>query len=82
MSLEINRNIAAMGAATNLIRTLRSMSQSTGPRINGAADDAAGLAISENPQGTLTSHQILQQAAISMLAQPQKQPQAVLPLLK
>jgi flagellin len=85
VSLEINSNIAAMDAANNLSRTERSVSQSiqrlsSGPRINSAADDA-GLAISENLQGGFTGHQILSQAGISMLAQAQKQPQAVLPLL-
>jgi flagellin len=87
VSLEINTNIAATDAANNLSPTEPSTSQSiqrlsSGLRINSAADDAAGLAISENRQGTFTSEQILQQAGISMLAQAQKQPQAALPLLK
>jgi flagellin len=52
MSLRINHNIAAMDAHRNLIETTRSLSQSmeklsSGFRINRAADDPAGLVISE-----------------------------------
>lgn len=52
MGLRINTNIAAMNAARNLRGTTRSLNTtlerlSTGLRINHAADDAAGLAISE-----------------------------------
>ena len=86
MSLEINTNIAAADAANNLSQTERSMSQSmqrqsSGLRINGAANDCAGLAIIGNLQVTFTSRHIFQQAVVSILAQAQTQPQAVLPLL-
>lgn len=52
MSLRINQNIDAMNAYRNLTTTQSSMSKSleklsSGFRINRAADDAAGLAISE-----------------------------------
>jgi flagellin len=52
MGLQINTNIAAMNAYRNLSSTQSSMSTSlerlsSGLRINRAADDAAGLAISE-----------------------------------
>lgn len=52
MGLQINTNIAAMNAYRNLSGTQSSMSTSlerlsSGLRINRAADDAAGLAISE-----------------------------------
>jgi flagellin len=52
MSLRINQNIAAMNAYRNLSVTSDSMSKSleklsSGFRINRAADDAAGLSISE-----------------------------------
>ncbi len=52
MGLQINTNIAAMNAYRNLASTQTSMSTSlerlsSGLRINRAADDAAGLAISE-----------------------------------
>src|SRR3954451_12832977 len=52
MSLRINQNIAAMNAYRNLSVTDGQMSKSleklsSGFRINRAADDAAGLAISE-----------------------------------
>jgi flagellin len=53
MSLRINQNITAMNAYRNLSVTDGQMSKSleklsSGFRINRAADDAAGLAISEN----------------------------------
>ena len=52
MSLSIQTNIAAMDAHRNLVGTSNSLAQSmerlsSGYRINTAADDAAGLAISE-----------------------------------
>src|ERR687886_1188536 len=52
MGLTVNSNIAAMNAYRNLSVTNSSMSKSmeklsSGYRINRAADDAAGLAISE-----------------------------------
>jgi flagellin-like hook-associated protein FlgL len=52
MGLSVNTNIAAMNAYRNLATTQSSMSKSlerlsSGYRINRAADDAAGLAISE-----------------------------------
>ncbi|MDP9388847.1 MAG: flagellin FliC [Actinomycetota bacterium] len=53
MSLRINQNIAAMNAYRNLSGTTSQLSKSleklsSGLRINRAADDAAGLVISEN----------------------------------
>ncbi len=52
MSLIINTNISALTAQRNLTKSQGSLQQSiqrlsTGLRINGAADDAAGLAISD-----------------------------------
>src|SRR5690606_21168120 len=52
MSLQINTNVAAMNAQRNLSATNRSLGGlfeklSSGLRVNRAADDAAGLAISE-----------------------------------
>jgi len=52
MSLSINNNIAAINAHRNLIQTTNSLSSSmaklsSGYRINSAADDPAGLVISE-----------------------------------
>jgi flagellin len=52
MGMSVNNNIAAMNAYRNLSTTQNSMSKSlerlsSGYRINRAADDAAGLAISE-----------------------------------
>jgi flagellin len=64
MSLRINTNVDALSAANNLARTTSMISQSmerlsTGKRINSAADDAAGLTISEKMQGQING---LQQA--------------------
>ena len=52
MGLQINTNVAAMNAYRNLSGTQNAMATSlerlsSGLRINRAADDAAGLAISE-----------------------------------
>lgn len=56
MSLRINQNVAAMNAYRNLSTTQGQMAKSleklsSGFRINRAADDAAGLAISEKLRG-------------------------------
>lgn len=53
MSLRITTNVASLNAQKNLVNTNRALDQSlarlsSGFRINQAADDAAGLAISEN----------------------------------
>jgi flagellin len=58
MSLRINTNVDAQMSANNLARTTASISKSmqrlsTGHRINSAADDAAGLSISERMQGQI-----------------------------
>src|SRR3982750_2682578 len=55
MSLSVQTNVAAMGAHRNLVSTSDKLSKSmerlsSGYRINRAADDAAGLAISEKLQ--------------------------------
>ena len=52
MSLRVNTNVEAFNAHRNLMQTSLSLSKSmeklsSGLRINRAADDAAGLAISE-----------------------------------
>jgi flagellin len=54
MALVITTNVASLNAQRSLVGTTRAMDQSlarlsSGNRINQAADDAAGLAISENP---------------------------------
>jgi flagellin len=56
MSLVINTNVAALDAHRNLVNTGSAMSKSmqrlsSGLRINSAADDAAGLAISQSLTG-------------------------------
>lgn len=58
MGLRISTNVAALNAQKNLTFTQRGMERSlarmsSGYRINQAADDAAGLAISENLKGQI-----------------------------
>lgn len=58
MALRISTNVASLNAQKNLTRTNRALDQSlarmsSGFRINQAADDAAGLAISENLKGQI-----------------------------
>ena len=68
MGLRIETNIEAMDAHRNLVNTSNELSQSmerlsSGYRINTAADDAAGLAISEKLQAQVSSLQQAQQNA-------------------
>jgi flagellin len=58
MGLRISTNVASLNAQRNLTGTQRNMDRtlarlSSGFRINQAADDAAGLAISENLKGQI-----------------------------
>lgn len=58
MALRISTNVASLNAQKNLTVTNRALDQSlarlsSGFRINQAADDAAGLAISENLRGQI-----------------------------
>uniref|UniRef100_A0A7V4WK76 Flagellar hook-associated protein 3 n=1 Tax=Candidatus Caldatribacterium saccharofermentans TaxID=1454753 RepID=A0A7V4WK76_9BACT len=58
MGLRINQNITALNAHRNLVATDSALSKSlerlsSGLRINRAADDAAGLAISEKMRGQI-----------------------------
>ncbi len=58
MGLRISTNVASLNAQRNLTGTQRDMNRSlarlsSGARINQAADDAAGLAISENLRGQI-----------------------------
>ncbi|WP_413585126.1 flagellin [Bdellovibrio sp. HCB274] len=60
MGMRINTNLAAINAQRNLVGTQRIMNDSmaklaSGSRINKAADDAAGLAISENMKAQIRS---------------------------
>lgn len=60
MALSINTNVASINAQRNLASSQLSLNKSlqrlsSGMRINTAADDAAGLAISENFRGLLRS---------------------------
>jgi flagellin len=75
MSLSVQTNIAAMDAHRNLVATTGSLQQSmerlsSGYRINKAADDAAGLAISQKLQaqvGGLDQAQRNAQDAVSLV---------------
>ena len=58
MALRITTNVASLNAQKNLASTQKLLDQSlarlsSGYRINQAADDAAGLAISENLKGQI-----------------------------
>jgi flagellin len=58
MGLRISTNVSALNAQRNLVGTQNNMNRSlarlsSGFRINQAADDAAGLAISENLKGQI-----------------------------
>ncbi|MEK2687759.1 flagellin [Bdellovibrio sp. GT3] len=60
MGMRINTNLAAINAQRNLVGSQRIMNDSmaklaSGSRINKAADDAAGLAISENMKAQIRS---------------------------
>jgi flagellin len=60
MGMRITTNIAALNAQRNLVGTQRIVNDSmaklaSGSRINKAADDAAGLAISERMKGQIRS---------------------------
>ena len=60
MALVINTNIASLEAQRNLGRSQNALATtfqklSSGMRINTAADDASGLAISENMQAQIRS---------------------------
>jgi len=75
MSLSVQTNIAAMDAHRNLVNTSNQLSESmerlsSGYRINKAADDAAGLAISQKLQaqvGGLDQAQRNAQDAVSLV---------------
>ena len=61
MSLRISTNVASLNAQRSLAGSTRAMNRSmarlsSGFRINEAADDAAGLAISENLRGLIRGH--------------------------
>ena len=60
MAIVVNTNVASLGAQRTLNRTTQSLQKnierlSSGFRVNRAADDAAGLGISENLRATIRS---------------------------
>jgi len=91
MSLRIQHNVEAYNAHRNLSMSSAALSKSmerlaSGFRINRAADDAAGLAISEKLRAQISSisqaQRNAQDAGTSMLAQANAAPQSVLSLLR
>src|SRR5690554_3995243 len=63
MGMQINTNVAALNAYRNLSNTQNDLSKSleklsSGLRINRAADDAAGLAISEGLRSQVSGSQV------------------------
>lgn len=61
MGMRITTNVASLNAQRTLVNSQRAISNSmsqlaSGSRINKAADDAAGLAISENLKGQIRSY--------------------------
>ncbi len=68
MGLRINSNTEALNAYRNLTNTSMSLSKSlerlsSGLRINRAADDAAGLSISEGLKSQISGFQVASQNA-------------------
>jgi flagellin len=68
MSLYINTNVASMEAQKNLVTNQKNLLKSfnklsSGYRINTAADDAAGLAISESMKSQLRSYSVAERNA-------------------
>jgi flagellin len=60
MSISINTNVASLGAQKNLMKSNQSLTRSlsrlsSGLRVQSAADDAAGLAISEDMKAKIRS---------------------------
>src|SRR3954471_16239479 len=63
MAVTINTNVGSLSAQNNLSKTQASLSKSfarlsSGYRINTAADDAAGLAISDSMQSQIRSYTV------------------------
>lgn len=76
MTLKINTNIASLEAQKNLSASQMSLTSSfqrlsSGLRINTAADDAAGLAISESMQAQIRSHAVAERNANNAISMSQ-----------
>ncbi len=68
MPISINTNVSAMGAMKNLNKNQSSLQTSfnrlsSGLRINSAADDAAGLAVSESMKSQIRSYSVAERNA-------------------
>lgn len=68
MPISINTNIAAMGAMKNMNKNQSALQTSfnrlsSGLRINSAADDAAGLAVSESMKSQIRSYSVAERNA-------------------
>lgn len=68
MPVSINTNVAAMGAMRNMNKSQQALQTSfnrlsSGLRINSAADDAAGLAVSESMKSQIRSYSVAERNA-------------------
>ena len=76
MALQINTNVMALNAQRNLGITSQKMAKaleelSSGMRINRAADDAAGLAISESMKMQIRSFSVAERNANDAISMAQ-----------
>ena len=76
MALDIQTNLASLQAQSNVARNTSALQSSyqklsSGLRVNGAADDAAGLAISENMKAQIRSYTVAQRNAADGISMAQ-----------
>lgn len=76
MAMIINTNVASMGAQKNLGANQKMLSQSfnrlsSGLRVNTAADDAAGLAVSESMKAQIRSYNVAERNAADGISMAQ-----------
>lgn len=76
MALVINTNVASLEAQRNLVGTHAMLGKSfqrlsSGYRINSAADDAAGLAISENMRAQVRSYSVAERNTMNAVSMAQ-----------
>jgi flagellin len=76
MALAIQTNLASLQAQSNVARNTTALQSSyqklsSGLRVNGAADDAAGLAISENMKAQIRSYTVAQRNAADGISMAQ-----------
>jgi flagellin len=76
MALNINTNVASLSAQKNLTASQQSLAGSfqklsSGLRVNSAADDAAGLAVSESMKSQIRSYTVAQRNAADGISMAQ-----------